>query len=56
MGSRVYTPEVMEQIGTIYDKLERLPADKRSIVELMIDAFINGMSAQERLAACQDIA
>lgn len=54
MNDRLYTPEVMNQIGKIYDKLERLPEDKRSIVALMAEAFINGMSAQERLAADQD--
>lgn len=44
-----YTPEVLGQIGMLYGKLERLPADKRSIVALMAEAFINGMLAQERL-------
>lgn len=53
MDGNAYTPEAMEQIGKIYDKLERLPADKRSIVELMADSFINGMRAQEQLAAAQ---
>lgn len=49
MNDTPYTPEAMEQVGKIYDKLERLPADKRSVVMLMVDAFINGMRAQERL-------
>lgn len=56
MNDKMYTPEVMEQIGQIYDRLERLPADKRCIVELMVDAFISGMSARDRLAAAQDSA
>ncbi|MBD5099537.1 MAG: hypothetical protein HDT35_08370 [Clostridiales bacterium] len=51
MNNNPYTPEAMEQVGRIYDKLERLPADKRSIVELMTESFINGMKAQERLNA-----
>lgn len=56
MNGNPYTPETMEQIGEIYDKLERLPADKRSILELMADSFINGMRAQEQLMAAQDSA
>ena len=54
MDDKPYTPETMEQIGKIYDKLDQFPADSRFIVKLMIEAFINGMSAQERLAASQD--
>lgn len=53
MRTELYTPEVMDQIGKIYDKLEKLPADRRAIVELMAEAFINGMSAQERIMAEQ---
>ena len=56
MNSKAYAPEVMEQIGKIYDKLDRLPEDKRSIVMLMVEAFISGMSAQERLVADQNSA
>lgn len=53
MGNELYTPEVMGQIEKIYDKLERLPANKRTIVELMAEAFINGMFAQEQIMAEQ---
>lgn len=53
MRDELYTPEVMGQIEEIYGKLERLPASKRAIVELMAEAFINGMSAQERIMAEQ---
>lgn len=49
MNIEVYTSETMEQLGQIYDKLDRLPEDKRSIVVMMTEAFINGMLAQERL-------
>lgn len=48
-NSESYTPETLAQIGMLYGKLERLPADKRSIVALMAEAFINGMLAQEQL-------
>lgn len=49
MRDELHTPEAMEQVRKIYGKLERLPANKRAIVELMAEAFINGMSAQERI-------
>lgn len=51
MNNAEYTPDVFTQIGQIYDKLEQLPDDKRSVVTMMMDAFIIGMQAQERLAA-----
>ena len=51
MNTTIYTPEAMELVGLIYDKLDFLPPDKRSIVAMMAEAFINGMSAQERLSA-----
>lgn len=51
VNNKPYTPEVMNQLGQIYDKLEHLPADKRSIVEMMTEAFINGMNAQAHLTA-----
>ncbi len=53
MNDTTYTPEVMSQARQIYDKLEQLPADKRSIVELITEAFINGMNARERLEQAQ---
>lgn len=51
MNDSQYTTETMEQIRTIYDKLERLSENKRFIVELMTESFIDGMKAQERLDA-----
>lgn len=56
MSNKLNTPETLEQLGHIYDKLERLPADKRSVVVMMAEAFINGMFAQEQLAAGQNSA
>ncbi len=51
MNDKMYPLEVMDQAGQIYDKLKQLPDDKRSAVTMMMDAFIIGMQAQERLAA-----
>lgn len=51
MNSTIYTPEVMNQAGQIYDRLGQLPPDKRSLMKLVAEAFINGMITQERLAA-----
>ncbi|MCI8844517.1 MAG: hypothetical protein HFF08_10475 [Oscillospiraceae bacterium] len=49
MNTTIYTPEVMAQTGRIYDRLEQLPLDKRPIVELVTETFINGMNAQKML-------
>lgn len=51
MNSTIYTPEVMSQAGQIYDRLGQLPPEKRSLMKLVAEAFINGMITQERLAA-----
>ena len=51
MNSTIYTPEVMNQAGQIYDRLGQLPPDKRSLMKLVAETFINGMITQERLAA-----
>lgn len=51
MNSTIYTPEVMSQAGKIYDRLEELPVDKNFLVKLIAEAFINGMTTQERLTA-----
>lgn len=51
MRKATYSPEVMAQAGTIYDKLNRMPSDKRNIAAAMADAYISGMLDRERLAA-----
>lgn len=50
MNNAEFAPEVLTQIGQIYDTLGQLPNDKRSIVTMMMEAFIIGMQTQERLA------
>lgn len=37
--------------NTIADILQSVPEDKRFLLSMMADAFINGMIAQERLTA-----
>lgn len=54
MDNKPYTPEAMEQIEEIYDKLGQLPADMRSIAKLMVETFISGMFAQKQLMETQD--
>lgn len=49
MDNKPYTLEAMAQIEKIYASLDRLPPGKRSIVMLMVEAFINGMEAQANL-------
>jgi hypothetical protein len=44
-----YTSEVMSQAGMIYDRLNRMPSDKRIIAAVMADAYISGMLDHERL-------
>lgn len=51
MAETMYTPEVMAQAAAIYDKLNRMPPDKRNIAALMADAYISGMLDREHLAA-----
>lgn len=51
MTDTTYTPEVMNQAGRIYDKLEQIPADDRPLMKLIAEAFIDGLTARERLAA-----
>ena len=48
-----YTIEQIKDAGRIADLLGSLPPDKRFILELIADAFINGMNAQERLMAAE---
>lgn len=51
MNESAYTLEVMVQAGKIYDKLNRMPPDKRNVAAVMADAYISGMLDCERLAA-----
>ena len=46
-----YTAQQAAEGVLFYDTLKSVPEDKQDIVALMAEAFINGMSAQEQLAA-----
>ena len=35
----------------LFDVIDRAPSDKRTLANIIAEAFINGMAAQERLAA-----
>ena len=49
MNSTAYTPKLAAEGERVYNALESVPADKRPVVSVMVEAFINGMVAQERL-------
>lgn len=46
-----YTAQQAAEGVLFYDTLKSVPEDKQDIVALMAEAFINGMNAQEQLAA-----
>lgn len=51
MKHTTYTPELAAEGERIYNAIENVPKESRAIVSLMVEAFINGMQAQKRLAA-----
>lgn len=46
-----YTTEQTTEAGRLLSVIESVPEEKRSIVTMMAEAFINGMRAQEQLMA-----
>lgn len=46
-----YTAQQAAEGVLFYDTLKSVPEDKQDIVAMMAEAFINGMNAQEQLAA-----
>ena len=46
-----YTAQQAADGVLFYDTLKSVPEDKQDIVAMMAEAFINGMNAQEQLAA-----
>lgn len=49
MTQSQYTPELAAEGGRLIDIFESVPQDKRRIVEMITEAFINGMTAHEHL-------
>lgn len=46
----MYTLEVMAQAGTVYDRLNSMPPEKRNLMTLMADAYLSGMLDRDQLA------
>lgn len=40
-----------EEGKRLFDVIDRAPSDKRTLANMIAEAFINGMAAQERLTA-----
>lgn len=53
MFEKSYTSEEISEAKTFLQILDSVPKDKRFILELVTDAFINGMNAQEQLNGTQ---
>ena len=50
MNETMYTSEVMAQAGTVYDRLNSMPPEKRNLMTLMADAYLSGMLDRDQLA------
>ena len=46
---RIYTEDQMHDAETVAKVLAIVPESKRGIVLMMVDAFVNGMAAQENI-------
>ena len=49
-----YTREQVAEGNQFYSAIESVPPDKRPVVELMAEAFINGMKAAQALMPVRD--
>lgn len=48
-ANRIYTEDQLHDAETVAKVLEKVPESKRGIVLMMVDAFVNGMTAQENI-------
>lgn len=53
MFEKSFTPEEVSEAKTFLQILDSVPKEKRFILALVTDAFINGMNAQEQLNSTQ---
>lgn len=53
MSNKTYTPELVAEGGQLFDLIGSTPRDKQVIAAIIAETFINGMAAQERLAAAE---
>lgn len=52
-NTKTYTPEQLANAERLFDLLAKLPEDKQCTVTMVANVFMEGMKAQERLAASQ---
>lgn len=48
-AKRIYTEDQLHDAETVAKVLAKVPESKRGIVLMMVDAFVNGMTAQENI-------
>ncbi len=53
MFEKSFTPEDINEAKSFLQILDSVPKEKRFILALVTDAFINGMNAQEQLTMDQ---
>lgn len=51
MNTKKYTEDQLHDAETVAKVLAKVPESKRGIVLMMVDAFVNGMAAQENIDA-----
>lgn len=51
MNNKLYSPEQMADAVTMFDMLKSVPAERRFLLSLMMNAFVSGMEAQEKMNA-----
>ena len=56
MQETKYTREEVAEGNRFYTAIESVPHDQRPIVELMVEAFINGMKAAQEHVTVRDSA
>ncbi|WP_352415240.1 hypothetical protein [Oscillibacter ruminantium] len=49
MDTKKYTEDQLRDAETVAKLLAKVPESKRGIVLMMVDAFVNGMAAQENI-------
>lgn len=51
MSVKMYTSEQALEASCLYALIQKVPQDKLAIAVMLAEAFINGMTMQERLTA-----
>ena len=51
MNSTTYTPQQCSDVVQLYAAVQSNPPDRQTIIKVMANTFISGMTAQDRLTA-----